>query len=1089
MSSSFQINEILVCLKNTYSSPDKNIRLQSEQRLSELKDQNIVIFTSKLIDVLKLPSTEIDNSLKLSIILHLKRSIKVKIEKEELDKDSCNQLIQLYISIIVNPILSNKELENLIETFSDLLTETSGEILLEIITYINKEITRMPVGSVNGVISLLLSIILSPSLTRKFFLPGLSGILMISFSIVQNLYNEYEKINLDLEKNHEEFLKFNHMFMNAYDLFFQCNFKSSKRFKIKDENISKIFSNIFVIGAKILVNVKCKDNNRIISWTENENIDKNINNMKIKIFRFLNLQVSDLGPLILEKEKIEIHEQLIKIILSNLEWIIMNKYVYLIKIESTEDKKDYVDYNYQLIISYMFIYLKRIFSKDNFVSDYSTHFIKMYKNILLPLLLITNIELDIALDNECVNGYCIDINDVIYENKEKKIKSTVAGLIKVFYEKNITCNSFIIKYTLYLLEYLINNKNKIQDKTLFDESDIIIILLKAYQKERIICALFLSLNIISEVSSKNHQNDLFLRDFFERTFESINLINNFPCLKHQIILFIRNYSLRFFEPDSNAFGLTINYLFNCLFDQEFSLISNSAADAINYFFSIKNEDSENIKYTLLKSATLNIKYFEEQINKTKISNFFDVLYQILMNFENRGNEFFQKIFENICKRIHVEVERHYRLKFKVKKEKNKVKKKATEKTNFNDYNIIINKTFNIIRMLMHNERFVIDNIELIEKSLGPLIQYMNDPNKIDFDEDIINIIYLIITHNKKVTPLSFTLIKNIYKYIDKVGGILLDSYMLINAYMAYGTEQILSNQEWFLGITNAFNSGIKSTKFRNSAFYTCILIQTWLINCSNIPLNNLGELFNNIIKHIMRIFGNYKNNKSIGDEMYNYLGYVTLILCGLINYSSVIISELKKSKNETSLKHWLELIKKENEPGFEYEIKIIIFSICTIIQKNLIFEDSEVEYLLNICIDLLNCQEMNAKFEFKKNFKKELNLNFIEDDDEDDDQNDGGDDTEEELTDFREIKDLIKNTINPIKNIDEFKTFSALLLFLKNNRSDIYIRWENGLDQIKKNEVTKLFATKRINIQNNKNENVQIPRRIVNIKRHFNNNQ
>ena len=198
---------------------------------------------------------------------------------------------------------------------------------------------------------------------------------------------------------------------------------------------------------------------------------------------------------------------------------------------------------------------------------------------------------------------------------------------------------------------------------------------------------------------------------------------------------------------------------------------------------------------------------------------------------------------------------------------------------------------------------------------------------------------------------------------------------------------------------------------------------------------------------------------------------------------------MKKSKNENSLKYWLELIKKENEPGFEYEIKIIIFSICTIIQKKVIFSDSEVEYLLNICIDLLNCQEMNAKFEFKKNFRKELNLNFIEDDDEDDDQNEGGDDTEEELTDFREIKDLIKNTINPIKNIDEFKTFSELLLFLKNNRRDAYIRWENSLDQIKKNEVTKLFATKRINIQNNKNENVQIPRRIVNIKRHFNNNQ
>ncbi len=84
---------------------------------------------------------------------------------------------------------------------------------------------------------------------------------------------------------------------------------------------------------------------------------------------------------------------------------------------------------------------------------------------------------------------------------------------------------------------------------------------------------------------------------------------------------------------------------------------------------------------------------------------------------------------------------------------------------------------------------------------------------------------------------------------------------------------------------------------------------------------------------------------------------------------------------------------------------------------------------------------------------------------------------------------MIKNTINPIKDIDEFKMFSELLLFLKNNKNDIYNRWENSLDQKRKDEVNKLFATKRINIQTKENENVQIPRRIVTIKRKLNNNQ
>ena len=1079
MSSSFDINEILLCLKNTYSSPDKNIRLQSEQKLSKLKDENIVTFTTKLIDLLK--SSKIDHNLKIAIILLLKRGIKEKIEKEELENDSCNKLIQLYITILVNPILTNKELENLSETFGNLLNNTSGEILLEIIKYISKEITSMPLGSVNGVISILLSIIGSKTLAKKYFLSCLEEVLSLSLSMIQNLYNEYEKINI--EQNLQDYLKFNDIFSNSFELFFQCNFKASKRFSIKDENTLNSFNNLFIIGAKILVNVKAKDNNRIISWTGNDKIDKNINSMKIKIIKFLNLQVNDLPIIIMDKNKIEMHDQLIKIILSNLEWIIMNKYTYIMKLETDSEEQDYPDHYYSLIISYMFIYLRRIFSKDNYISDYTMHYNNMYKNILLPLLLITNIEEEIALDNETFNGYSIDINDIIFDNKEKKIKSSLAGFIKVFCEKNMACYSFMVKYSVGLLDFLVNNINNLNDKSLFDQNDIIILLLKAYPKEKIICALILSLNIISDSSKdkNNYQNELLLRDFFERSFDSFIKNITYPCLKHQLILFISNYSLRFFEPDSNAFEANINYLFTSLFEMKYLLISNTSADTIQNFFSQKIQDEYIVKETLLKVATNNSSNFENYISNTQISNFFDVLYQIMLNFEKTDNEFFKRIFEKVCKRIHVEIERHFRLKFKVKKERNKIKKKANEKTNLNDYNIIINKCFNIIRMLMHIKDFVINNNELIENSLAPLVSYMNEPAKIEFDEDIITIIYLIIMHNRKLTPLCFSLIKNLYKYCDKVGGLLLDLYLLINACLAYGTEQILLNEEYLLGIISVFNSGINGIKFTNSAFYTCILIQTWLINCTNLPNQYLIELINTIITKINKIILNYKKTKSLGEELYDYLGYVTLILCGLINYSPIIISQLDQTNNRNSLEDWLTLIGKVNEPGFEYEIKVIIYSICAIIEKGVI--NGDINYLLNVSVELLKRQENNTKFELKKN--SELGVNFVNDDEE---ESENDDDNENEFNEYKEIKDLISKTINPIKDYDEFNMFRELLTLLKSKRNDIYTAWENSLSQDKKDEVYKIYGTKRITIQNNKNNNIQVARRILTIKRNNNNN-
>ena len=1072
MSSAYNINEILICLKNTYSSPDKNIRLESEKKLAELRNQNIVEFSSQLITLLK--SNEIDNNLKISIILLLKRSLKEKINKNEIDKIQCGQLIQQFIIILVNPSLLKKQLENLSEVFTMLLDMSSEETLIEIMKYISNQISSMPLGSFNGVISILVSIISSASLTKKFFPEILNIGLTMGCSMIENLYVEYEKLNLNT--NLEDYLKLNEMFSDSFNYFFLSNFKSFKRFQIKDAKIDNLFFKIYVIGIKLLVNMKSNNNNKIISWTDQEKIDKNINAMKINIFKFLNIQLNTFGEIIIDQNKVSVSDQLIKIILAELGWIIMNKYSILMKLE-TEDEQ-YSDYHYSLLISYMFIYLKRALNKDNFIKEYTQQFNDIFKNALLPLLILTNLEEEIALDNDSVIGYCIDMDDVIDSNKQKKIKSTVAGLIKVFYKKNETCNDFLFKYTVGLLEFLISgNNNILYNKNIFNENDIIIVLLRAYSKEKIATALFLLLNIIADVNSKNNQrNDAYLRDFFSRIFDSCCKTTNL-LLKHQIILFISNYALRFFESDSNAFESQILFLYSCLFDPNSSLISNSASEEIQHFFD-KKMDGENIKNTLLKAAIKNINNFENHIANIQVANFFDVLYQILINFDKFDSDFFIKIFENICKRVNVEEERHRRLKFRVKKEKNKIKKKAAQQTNLKDYKIIVNKCFNIIRMLMHSKIFVVKHLSQIEEALRPLVEYMNEPNKIDFDEDIVSIIYNLIIHNQQLTKLSLLVIEHLYKYCEKIQGLLLDMYELINAYLAYGTDIILSNESYMEGIYKVFEQGLKNDKFKNGPFFTCLLIQTWVLNCAKIPQNIVQNLANIIFKDIDIIFTQYKKTPSLGEDNYNFLGDVTVILACLINYSNIIIPFLSQINNGNALKLWLEIINTEDEPGFEYEIKIIIYSLSILIQRGIIKND--ITDFLNLSIELLKAQEYNAKYEIKKNDKKVININFQKEDDE---QSESDKDVNNEDNDYNEIKDLLAKTINPIKDMDEFKIFNELLIYLKNNDNAVYSKWESTLDDKKKALVNKLFGTKRVNISLSDNNNVKVPRRILSIKR------
>ena len=70
--------------------------------------------------------------------------------------------------------------------------------------------------------------------------------------------------------------------------------------------------------------------------------------------------------------------------------------------------------------------------------------------------------------------------------------------------------------------------------------------------------------------------------------------------------------------------------------------------------------------------------------------------------------------------------------------------------------------------------------------------------------------------------------------------------------------------------------------------------------------------------------------------------------------------------------------------------------------------------------------------------------------------------------------------------MDEFKLFKELLLFLKNNGNEVYLNWEKTLDEKQKQLVNELFGTKRINISLENNNNIQIPRRIVSIRRNLN---
>ena len=117
-----------------------------------------------------------------------------------------------------------------------------------------------------------------------------------------------------------------------------------------------------------------------------------------------------------------------------------------------------------------------------------------------------------------------------------------------------------------------------------------------------------------------------------------------------------------------------------------------------------------------------------------------------------------------------------------------------------------------------------------------------------------------------------------------------------------------------------------------------------------------------------------------------------------------------------------------------------------------------------------------------------LDFRFVEDDDDEDNSSKNESEEDDVDAEFKEIKKMVEKTINPIKNIDEFKIFLDLLKYMNNNKRNEYNLWLNSLNEERRLDVNKLMETKRINIQFNKGENILVPRRILSIKRNVSSN-
>lgn len=121
------------------------------------------------------------------------------------------------------------------------------------------------------------------------------------------------------------------------------------------------------------------------------------------------------------------------------------------------------------------------------------------------------------------------------------------------------------------------------------------------------------------------------------------------------------------------------------------------------------------------------------------------------------------------------------------------KKKSGKKGKSNKCNIRINKCWNTIRFIAEHDYFSNNFLSIIEQTLQPLFEYLVDPTKIDFDDDIIFCIISILKKSKSVSPVMAQIFPHLQKFHQKYRYIFGHLLHAINNYIIHGKAHFESS--------------------------------------------------------------------------------------------------------------------------------------------------------------------------------------------------------------------------------------------------------------------------------------------------------
>lgn len=753
------------------------------------------------------------------MVLYLRKAIKNKIAEKKITKEIAIDILKFYIDLILTSNLSDVCLQNTSASIQDLLnfkTVSDNKLIVhDLVVFLVSFTEKLDQNAIllyRSIVSVMEQIALSSSVHQNN-VNDIFGLLYKNCEfMLNNLFSVLK--SLQIENNPSNFLTIMDLTKLIFNFLHQSVLKLRSRLNVLGKYID-ILNNKFMIPAIQMILMNVPGTQQIIAWQGDTNFDTSINSMKTKTLQFINSIITSYKSKLADENLVKTFSSLITISIQNLDWVVLNKFNYLQSMD--KESLDFPDYGYENFIYQILQFINKIIIKEPFMDNFTSISKQFATGILIPLLVATKNELEQMKEEG--EKYAHYINDVIEEHKSKTIKTMSSFVIISMCDKFDGLGTYLITYMAQLVDYVVkgSDNNNLANYNLLNANDRILNFSNSeYQIETsllLFCILqepiFKSPNLINNLFEL-HMNALFSADS--------------AIIKDRLCLFIGTFLDTFYQPDNNNFALCVEFLFvNLFYYKENQGVAHKAADSLNEIVSIK-KFSDSLKDLLAR-------YFPkliENIPTIKIGLYFDVLLEIVLNID--VEVFLIDLMSQLTNRVLQEIIPHTRIKFKVTSEK------SNSNSNGNQYNIIVNKCLNIIRSVTDKADYVKKYINHFEKILDPLFDYMKNPSRIDFDEDIVLILTAFIKHLKMIPPSALKVLPDLPKYMKKSKGLLLDLYELINQFIVYGNGVIDVNEDYNKIIMKIFRASFdKKCDYDKSPFLGASIMQIWLQNSALIP--------------------------------------------------------------------------------------------------------------------------------------------------------------------------------------------------------------------------------------------------------------